>query len=189
MAGLAAQDRPHVLVNASGIDYYGDVQEDMVDESSPAGDSFLALVCRQWQAEAERATGIGVHVNMLRTAAVLSPSAMPLNLLALPFRLWIGGPLGSGKQFFSWISCQARTRHIGSLFDGRGRQESSRRSSSFRGATPALPSLQRGAAASSQVSSTEPSSKFMTTMTGFRSLCIPLTGVSRCDWERTRQQA
>lgn len=95
--------RPRTLVNASGIDFYGDRGEDPVSENSPAGDSFLARVCERWEAAAEGATPLGVRVVRLRTALVFGRRAPAFRLLVLPFRLFVGGPLGNGRQWFTWI--------------------------------------------------------------------------------------
>jgi uncharacterized protein len=95
--------RPRVLVNASGIDFYGDRGDHPVTEESPAGDSFLAQVCEQWESAAESATPLGVRVVRLRTALVFGRGATAFRLLTLPFRLFVGGPLGNGQQWFTWI--------------------------------------------------------------------------------------
>ena len=101
---LPAGERPGVFVTASGVDYYGDRHDDTpLDESAPAGDSFLAQLCVQWEAAAQRAESLGVRVVMLRTAFVIGRGALALTLLALPFRLFAGGPVGSGRQWFPWI--------------------------------------------------------------------------------------
>jgi uncharacterized protein len=96
----AAAEPPGVLVCASGIDYAGDSGEAIVDESAPAGHSFLARVCVAWEAEAARAPVRHVE---LRTPFVVAREAHALKLLALPFRLFAGGRLGSGRQWFPWI--------------------------------------------------------------------------------------
>jgi uncharacterized protein len=91
---------PRVFVTASGIDYYGDPGEEPLDEASPAGSTFLAGVCVRWEQAADAAPVRRVAV---RTALVVGPGARPVRLLALPFRLFVGGPLGDGRQFFPWI--------------------------------------------------------------------------------------
>ena len=103
MAGLPAEQRPKALVNASGIDYYGDRGEETVTEETPPGNSFLAEVCVQWEAAARRAEPLGVRVVVMRTSVVLGHGAEALQKLALPFKLFAGGPIGSGRQWFSWI--------------------------------------------------------------------------------------
>ena len=103
MGELEASQRPGVLVNASGIDYYGDRGEEPVAETASAGSSFLASVCRLWESEARKAEAPGVRVVMLRTGLVLSRTSPAFRLWTLPFRLFVGGPAGSGRQWVSWI--------------------------------------------------------------------------------------
>ncbi|HKV31967.1 MAG TPA: TIGR01777 family oxidoreductase [Candidatus Dormibacteraeota bacterium] len=98
-----AERRPSVLVSASGIDYYGDRGEESITEESRAGDSFLARLSEQWEAEAEKAQPLGVRVVRIRTAMVFGREAPAFRLLTLPFRLFVGGPLGDGRQWFTWI--------------------------------------------------------------------------------------
>lgn len=98
-----ASRRPRVLVNASGVGYYGSVIEDAVTESHPPGEDFLATVCREWEDEARRAVAAGVRVAMLRSGMVLDAEGGALSKLVLPFRFFIGGPLGSGRQWLPWI--------------------------------------------------------------------------------------
>ncbi|MBO0687970.1 MAG: TIGR01777 family oxidoreductase, partial [Candidatus Dormibacteraeota bacterium] len=100
---LDPSQRPGVLVSASGIDYYGDRGEEPVPETAPAGSSFLASVCRLWEAEAHKAEAAGLRVAVLRTGLVLSRTSPALRLWTLPFRLFVGGPAGSGRQWVSWI--------------------------------------------------------------------------------------
>lgn len=98
-----AERRPSVLVSASGIDYYGDRGEEAITEDSHAGDSFLARLSEQWEAEAEKAQPLGVRVARIRTAMVFGREALAFRLLTLPFRFFAGGPLGNGRQWFTWI--------------------------------------------------------------------------------------
>jgi uncharacterized protein (TIGR01777 family) len=98
-----AGNRPKVLVSASGIDYYGDRGEETVDEESGPGNSFLAGVCQQWEAAARGAESLGVRVVLMRTALAFSREAPSFRLMVLPFRLFAGGPLGSGSQWFTWV--------------------------------------------------------------------------------------
>jgi len=98
-----ADRRPSVLVSASGIDYYGDRGDEAITEESRAGDSFLARLSEQWEAEAEKAQPLGIRVVRIRTAMVFGREASAFRLLTLPFRLCVGGPLGNGRQWFTWI--------------------------------------------------------------------------------------
>ncbi len=94
---------PRTLIAASAVGYYGDGRGE-VDEDSPPGDGFLAEVCRQWEDACEPARRAGVRAVNLRIGVVLSASGGALARMLLPFRLGLGGRLGSGRQAMSWIS-------------------------------------------------------------------------------------
>jgi uncharacterized protein (TIGR01777 family) len=98
-----ADRRPSVLVSASGIDYYGDRGDEIITEDSQAGDSFLARLSQQWESAAQKAEPLGVRVVRIRTAMVFGREAFAFRLLTLPFRVFAGGPLGNGRQWFTWI--------------------------------------------------------------------------------------
>ncbi len=98
-----ADRRAAVLVNASGIDYYGDRGDEVITEDGAPGDSFLARLSQQWEAAAQKAEPLGVRVVRIRTATVFGREALAFRLLTLPFRLFAGGPLGNGRQWFTWI--------------------------------------------------------------------------------------
>jgi uncharacterized protein (TIGR01777 family) len=98
-----ATRRPRVLISSSGVDYYrGRLTDEPVDETEPPGESFLSKVCVDWEGAARAAEPLGVRVVATRLAVVLGPDG-PLSTMALPFKLFVGGPLGSGKQIFSWV--------------------------------------------------------------------------------------
>jgi uncharacterized protein (TIGR01777 family) len=97
-----AEQRPAVLVNASGVGYYGDRGGELVTEATPPGHDFLAQLCVEWEREAENATDI-TRVAILRNGLVLHPSGGALAKMLLPFRLGLGGTLGSGTQYVPWI--------------------------------------------------------------------------------------
>lgn len=99
----AAPPRPSVLVNASAIGYYGPRGDEPLDESAPPGTGFLAETCRAWEDEARRARSLGVRVAWLRFGLVLGRDGGALAKMVPPFRAFIGGPLGSGRQWVSWI--------------------------------------------------------------------------------------
>ncbi len=99
----AAAARPKVLVSGSGIDYYGDAGDERLDESSPPGKGFLARVVVDWEAEADRATSLGVRVVLIRTSLVLGPNGGILQTLLPPFRFGLGTVIGSGRQWMPWI--------------------------------------------------------------------------------------
>jgi len=98
-----ASPRPRVLVSASAIGFYGDTGDDEVTEATPAGSGFLADVCRAWEAEALKAESLGVRVVRARIGIILGPGGGALQSMLLPFRAFIGGPLGSGRQWMSWV--------------------------------------------------------------------------------------
>lgn len=100
----ALERRPTVLVSGSAIGYYGATGDRVVDESDPPGDDFLADVCRQWEAATAPAEAAGVRVVHLRSGIVQSAKGGALARQLLPFRLGLGGRLGDGKQWVSWIS-------------------------------------------------------------------------------------
>jgi uncharacterized protein (TIGR01777 family) len=100
---LREAERPGVLVNASGIDVYGDRAAGEVTEASPPGDTFLAGVVVEWERAASAAEELGVRVVTARTALIVAPDALAWRLVLLPFRLFVGGRLGSGRQRFTWI--------------------------------------------------------------------------------------
>jgi len=95
--------KPGVLVQSSAVGYYGDGGEQVLDESSPPGKDFLAGLCVDWEDSTREAEFMGVRRIVLRTGVVLAEGAEVLNRLLLPFRLFVGGPLGSGKQWLPWI--------------------------------------------------------------------------------------
>jgi uncharacterized protein (TIGR01777 family) len=100
---LPADERPKVLVNASGIDIYGNRPDGEMTEDSPPGDSFLSGVVLAWEGAAVEAEKLGLRVVLARTALIVAPEAFAWRLVVLPFRLFVGGPLGSGRQCFTWI--------------------------------------------------------------------------------------
>jgi uncharacterized protein (TIGR01777 family) len=99
----ALEKKPSVFVNASAVGYYGDCGEKAITEMSPKGRSFLADVCEQWEAEAMNVQISGVRVVLLRSGLVLDGRDGALQRMLLPFRLFVGGRLGSGTQWFPWI--------------------------------------------------------------------------------------
>jgi hypothetical protein len=95
--------KPPVLVAASAIGFNGDRGEEELTESSASGDDFLAGVCRAWEAESAKAGALGIAVARLRTGIVLGAGGGALDAMLTPFKLGAGGPLGSGRQWWSWI--------------------------------------------------------------------------------------
>jgi uncharacterized protein (TIGR01777 family) len=93
-----------VIVAASAIGYYGDRGEETLTESSPPGNDFLAALCREWEAEATRGAEFGARVVMLRFGIILAKHGAALPRMLLPFKLGVGGRLGSGRQWMSWLT-------------------------------------------------------------------------------------
>ncbi len=95
--------KPSALVAASAVGIYGDRGEEELTEDSPPGEGFLADVCREWEAETSRAAEMGIRTVMLRIGVVLGVGGGALDQMLPPFRMFLGGMLGSGRQWMSWI--------------------------------------------------------------------------------------
>jgi len=96
--------KPCVFVSASATGYYGDRGDEILTEASGPGTDFLALLARDWEAEAMRAESIGVRTVLLRFGVILAAKGGALSRMLMPFRLGVGGRFGSGKQWMSWIA-------------------------------------------------------------------------------------
>ena len=96
--------KPKVLIAASAIGFYGERGDEELTESSAAGDTFLAEVSKAWEAESRRAEDAGIRTVLLRTGIVLSKNGGALASMMLPFKLGLGGVVGSGNQWMSWIA-------------------------------------------------------------------------------------
>ncbi|MGK5113410.1 TIGR01777 family oxidoreductase [Geodermatophilus sp. CPCC 205506] len=103
-AAVADPSRPRVLLSASGIGYYGDTGDRAVDEDDPPGTDFLARLCTEWEAATAPAAEAGVRVVQLRTGLVVGRGAPLMQILGLVFRAGLGGRMGSGRQYWPWIS-------------------------------------------------------------------------------------
>jgi uncharacterized protein (TIGR01777 family) len=104
--------RPRVLVSASAVGYYGDRGDEPLTEESPPGVGFLADVARAWEAAADPARAVGIRVVHPRLGLVLAREGGALPRMALPFRLGLGGVIGSGRQYWSWIALPDAVRVI-----------------------------------------------------------------------------
>lgn len=104
--------RPKVLVSASAVGFYGDRNEETITERSSGGSDFLADVVRQWEAEAYRAEQFGVRVATPRIGLVLEKSGGMIGKMLLPFRMFVGGPIGTGRQFLPWVHMEDVVRGI-----------------------------------------------------------------------------
>jgi uncharacterized protein len=98
-----AKAKPKFLINASAVGYYGARGEETLTEESAPGKDYLARVCMAWEEEARKAQDHGVRVALVRTGIVLAKSKGALAKMVPPFKFFVGGPLGSGKQWMSWI--------------------------------------------------------------------------------------
>lgn len=105
-----SKNRPTTLISSSAVGYYGSRKDEMLTERSASGDDFLAKVCRDWEKEALRAEEYGVRVVMIRTGVVLGDNGGALAQMLTPFKLGLGGRLGSGRQYMSWIHIDDLTR-------------------------------------------------------------------------------
>jgi uncharacterized protein (TIGR01777 family) len=104
---------PKILVAASAIGIYGDRGDEPLTESSSPGHDFLADLCRDWEAEANRAVSFGARVVALRLGVILARHGGALPSMALPFRLGVGGRIGSGRQWMSWLALEDAAGIVG----------------------------------------------------------------------------
>ncbi len=119
---LAAERRPGVFLQASGINYYG-LHGEIADEFTPPGADFLAQLTVQWEAATQSIEALGVRRVVVRTAVVLGKGEGLLSLMALPVKLFVGGPMGSGKFAMPWIHIQdwvGAVRHLITIECARG---------------------------------------------------------------------
>jgi len=98
-----ADNSQAVLLNASAAGFYGDGGEHEKDESAPAGNGFLAEVCREWEAEAKKADRKGARVAIMRFGVILGAKGGAIATMKTPFQMGLGGPIGNGRQWFPWI--------------------------------------------------------------------------------------
>ena len=112
-----AGQKPRVLIQASGVGYYGPCRDQEITEESPPGSDFLAGVAVQWEASTEAVEAAGVRRAIIRTGVVLSTEGGALPRMLLPHRFFAGGRLGSGRQWFPWIHIQDETAAIRFLIE------------------------------------------------------------------------
>ena len=115
IAQACASVKPSLFISASAMGWYGETGNRAVDESDRAGDDFLAVVCREWEAAADLA--VGVRTLKLRTGLVLDPTGGALGQMLPLFRLGVGGRMGSGKQWWSWITLHDQVKAICHMLD------------------------------------------------------------------------
>ena len=107
-----ASVKPRVVVQASAVGFYGSRGDDSIDESSSRGEGFLAAVAREWEESTQEVESFGVRRVVIRSGVVLGAEGGALLQLLKPFRLFAGGPLGSGRQWFSWIHVEDEVNAI-----------------------------------------------------------------------------
>ena len=115
IANAVTQLRPEVFISASAIGWYGETGNRAVTEDDRGGDDFLATVCREWESAADQAHGC--RVLKLRTGLVLDPTGGALSRMLLLFKLGLGGKLGNGQQYWSWITLHDQIRAIDFLLN------------------------------------------------------------------------
>ena len=99
----SSTDKPKSFICASGVNYYGNSGDKLLIEEEESGNDFLANVCKIWEDEAQNVEKAGIKRISIRTGVVLTPEEGALKKMLIPFKLYIGGPLGNGKQWFPWI--------------------------------------------------------------------------------------
>ena len=112
-----AENKPGVVIQSSAVGYYGIRKAEGLTEAAPAGDDFLAQVCQVWEASSQPVEAHGVRRCVIRSAVFLTPKAGVLPRLLLPFRFFVGGPLGSGNQWLPWIHLQDAVRALRFLIE------------------------------------------------------------------------
>jgi uncharacterized protein (TIGR01777 family) len=116
----AAKVKPRVLLQGSAVGYYGACGDEVVSEDHPPGKGFLAEVCVDWEASTAEVETLGVRRALLRTGVVLARDGGALPKMALPFKLLVGGPLGSGRQWLPWIHLADEVGAIRFLLENDG---------------------------------------------------------------------
>ncbi len=114
----AAPVRPRTLITSCAIGYYGARGDERITEETPPANDFLAALCVDWEREATAAASSTTHVAVVRTGIVLHPDGGALKSMLTPFRLGIGGPMGTGRQYMSWIHLEDWVSLIGWLATG-----------------------------------------------------------------------
>ena len=115
-----AQVKPKLMISGSAVGYYGPHGDEALNEDSKPGDDFLARLCVDWEAQAQKAESLGVRVCFLRTGIVLAKGEGALKKMVPPFKMFFGGPLGSGRQWMPWIHIEDEIGLIQFLIDNEG---------------------------------------------------------------------
>lgn len=115
-----AKIKPKVFIQASAVGYYGPRENEEIPENTSAGTDFLAKTCHAWEDSTVEIENMGIRRVVIRTGLVLAPKGGILPMVLLPFRLFVGGPLGSGEQFVPWIHIEDEVNAIRFLLDQDG---------------------------------------------------------------------
>ena len=107
-----ASKKPKVFIQASAVGYYGPQGSNLITEQSPVGNDFLSKVCQSWEASSSDIDNAGIRRVIIRTGLVFDSKGGILPMMLLPFRFFVGGPIGSGKQYISWIHIQDQVNAI-----------------------------------------------------------------------------
>ncbi len=113
----AATNKPNVVIQSSAIGYYGPRGSEEITEKDAAGDDFPSKTCIDWEASTAPLDEMGIRRPIIRSAVVLSNNALAFRRMVLPFRLFVGGPLGGGRQWFPWIHIADEVRAIRFLME------------------------------------------------------------------------
>jgi len=117
IARAVAAAGTRVLVTASGMDFYGDRGDTPVDETEPKGEGFMSDIVASWEGAAAPAVAAGARVVHMRSSLVLDGAGGSLPLMMLPFRFFVGGPIGGGEQWWSWITLEDEVRAVVHILD------------------------------------------------------------------------
>jgi uncharacterized protein (TIGR01777 family) len=113
----AAATKPRVVVQSSAVGYYGPRGAEEITEDTGAGNDFLASVCKEWEASTAELDTMGIRRPIIRTGVVLDKNGGALPKMVMPVKMFVGGPLGSGKQYFPWIHLHDEVAAIRWLID------------------------------------------------------------------------
>ncbi len=119
-AVIQAEHKPTVVVQSSGIGYYGTHADELINEDSPAGTDFMSQICQQWEPASAAVEQAGVRRVVVRNGVVLSLQGGAFPRMLLPFRFFVGGPLGSGRQWISWIHLRDEIAGLRFLMENPG---------------------------------------------------------------------
>jgi len=115
-----AQTKPKVFIQASAIGYYGSHSDEIITESHKPGGDFLAQTCIEWENSTNEINNLGVRRAVIRTGIVLTPDSGALARLLVPYKMFVGGPFGNGKQWYSWIHIADEVAAIRFLIENQG---------------------------------------------------------------------